>query len=337
MSLKLSILRAVPQILLTTPSDSLYEILGGPTLIHLEGERKDRLFVSTLLHGNEDTGWLAVRALFEKYAACKLPRSLSVFIGNVDAARLRARRLDHQPDYNRVWPGALASETPESMLMKEVVSEMDTYELFASVDIHNNTGTNPHYTCITRLDESYFYLATLFSRTVVFFQQPLGTQTSVFSARCPAVALECGKPGSAGSVEHALQFLEDCLHLQSFPTHAFPGDDMDLFHTVATVKVCEDTTFGFGPGPEMLKFDPALDQLNFRELDPGTSFGLVEGNSLFGLKVMNGIGQNVTENYFALRGHALVTKRPLMPAMLTCDTRIIRQDCLCYLMERKSY
>jgi succinylglutamate desuccinylase len=337
MSPKLSILHEVPQALLNASSDSLYELLGGSTLIHLEGERKDRLFVSTLLHGNEDTGWLAVRALFEKYASCKLPRSLSIFIGNVDAARLRVRRLDHQPDYNRVWPGVLGPDTPESMLMKEVVSEMDAYKLFASVDIHNNTGTNPHYACITRLDESYFYLATLFSRTVVFFQQPLGTQTSVFSARCPSVALECGKPGSTGSVEHALQFLEDCLHLQSFPARAFPRHDMDLFHTVATVKICENTTFGFGLGPEMLKFNPALDQLNFREIDPGTPFGLVEGSGVLGLNVTSGTGQNVTEHYFALRDRELVTKRPLMPAMLTCDTKIIRQDCLCYLMERKSY
>ena len=25
---------------------------------------------------------------------------------------------------------------------------------------------------------------------------------------------------------------------------------------------------------------------------------------------------------------------PVMPSMLTCDPEVIRQDCLCYLMER---
>ncbi len=337
MSLKLSILHEVPQVLLNAPSDSLYELLGGPTLIHLEGGREDRLFVSTLLHGNEDTGWLAIRTLFAKYASSKLPRSLSVFIGNVEAARWRVRRLDHQPDYNRVWPGASGPDTPESALMKTVMDEMDAYPLFASVDIHNNTGTNPHYACITWLDDSCFYLATLFGRTVVHFQQPSGTQTGAFSSRCPAVALECGKPGSVGSVEHAVQFLEACLHLQDFPTRAFPRCDMDLFHTVATVKVDEHTVFGFGPGHGVLRFDPALDRLNFRELRPGTAFGSVEDGAWPGLKVTNGDGHDVTEQYFALRDNRLITKRPLMPAMLTCDVRVIRQDCLCYLMERKAY
>ncbi|MFO7579624.1 MAG: M14 family metallopeptidase [Nitrosomonas halophila] len=336
MNPELRILHAVPPALLAASSDALLELLGGPTLIHLEGERQDRLFVSTLLHGNEDTGWLAIRKLLAKYAAVKLPRSLTIFIGNVEAARWRLRRLDHQPDYNRIWPGTSKPDLPESALMRAVVSEMEDCSLFASVDIHNNTGTNPHYACITLLEDANYYLATLFGRTVVYFRQPLGTQTSAFSARCPAVALECGKPGSIGSVEHALQFLEACLHLQAFPAHPFPKHDIDLFHTVATVKVCEHTTFGFGPGPGVLKFDPALDQMNFRELKPGTSFGSIDGHASLGLRATNGHGQDVTEQYFARRDNLLVTKRFLMPAMLTCDAKIIRQDCLCYLMERKA-
>jgi len=337
--LTLRILHAVPDALLSAESDQLDDLLGGPTLIHLDGsESEDRLFVSTLLHGNEDTGWLAIRALLTKYAArktaYKLPRSLSIFIGNVAAARLRLRRFDGQPDYNRVWPGSKDVDSAESRLMRKVVDEMAQYRLFASIDIHNNTGINPHYVCLTWLDDSFFYLATLFSRTAVYFQQPPGTQAAAFSARCPAVAIECGKPNSPGSVDHALQYLEDCLHLRTFPTHPFPKRDIDLFHTVATVRIDEHTSFGFGSDPCALNFDPALDQLNFRELPPGSVFGSVNGDGQTGLMVTDENGRDVTERYFALHGKQLITRRPLMPAMLTRDTRVIRQDCLCYLMER---
>ncbi|MDV3241139.1 MAG: hypothetical protein LOY00_05035, partial [Methylocaldum sp.] len=38
----------------------------------------------------------------------------------------------------------------------------------------------------------------------------------------------------------------------------------------------------------------------------------------------------------ALGEDRLVLKRAVMPSMLTLDKRIIRQDCFCYLMERKS-
>ena len=339
MQLKLRILHDVPDALLCADSDQLYDLLGGPTLIHLYGSSSDnRLFVTTLLHGNEDTGWLAIRELFAKYVAPgathKLPRDLSIFIGNVAAARLRLRRFDDQPDYNRVWPGAKDIDSAESRLMREVVEAMDQYRLFASVDIHNNTGINPHYACLTWLDNSFFYLATLFSRTVVYFQQPPGTQTATFSARCPAIALECGKPGSPGSVDHALRFLEACLHLRVFPSHPFPRGDMDLFHTVATIKISEQTTFGFGLDNCMLNLEPGLDQLNFRELMPGTVFGSINGNGITGLTATDINGMDMTECYFTLRGKQIVTKHPLIPAMLTCDSRVIRQDCLCYLMER---
>jgi hypothetical protein len=32
----------------------------------------------------------------------------------------------------------------------------------------------------------------------------------------------------------------------------------------------------------------------------------------------------------------VLLKRRTMPAMLTTDARIVREDCLCYLMERLS-
>ena len=59
-----------------------------------------------LQHGNEVTGWEAVRRLLKShYQIDELPRSLLIFIGNPLAAKHRLRRLDDQPDFNRCWPG----------------------------------------------------------------------------------------------------------------------------------------------------------------------------------------------------------------------------------------
>jgi succinylglutamate desuccinylase len=88
-------------------------VLPGPALIHLPGRRIPPLFVSVLLHGNEDTGWLAAQSVLKKYATVELPRALSLFIGNVEAARTGLRRLDGQPDYNRVWPGSEEAHPPK--------------------------------------------------------------------------------------------------------------------------------------------------------------------------------------------------------------------------------
>jgi hypothetical protein len=164
----------LPDDFLYASAGGLHQILPGPTLIHLPGRRTQPLFVSVLLHGNEDTGLKAVQSVLGNYRDRELPRALSLFIGNVQAAAQGQRHLESQPDYNRVWPGADSAELPEHAMMQEVVEQMRARRAFASIDIHNNTGINPHYGCVNRLEAPVLHLATLFSRVVVYFKRPLG-------------------------------------------------------------------------------------------------------------------------------------------------------------------
>ena len=79
----------MPLSLLQADAGDLHEILGGPTLFHLQGRRDPALFVSVLMHGNETTGWYAIREVLLRYVGREgllLPRSLSLFIGNTAAA-----------------------------------------------------------------------------------------------------------------------------------------------------------------------------------------------------------------------------------------------------------
>ncbi len=138
----------IPSRLLETEAARLHELLPGPTLVHLPGRRPEPLFVSVLQHGDEITGWEVVRALHARYRARgrERPRALSVFIGNVAAARAGLRFLPGQPDDNRVWGRpAGAAQLPEERMMQQVVEAMRLRRVFASVDVHNDTGANPHY------------------------------------------------------------------------------------------------------------------------------------------------------------------------------------------------
>ena len=328
---------ALPPGLLDLPASKLGEVLPGPALIHLPGRRTSPLFVSVLLHGNEDTGWQAAQSVLKKYATTELPRALSLFIGNVDAARAGVRRLDGQPDYNRVWPGSEEAHPAELAMMQQVVDVMQARGVFASIDIHNNTGLNPHYACVNRLERHFLHLATLFSRTVVYFIRPLGVQSAAFAELCPAVTVECGKPGTPGSVDHAAAFMEACLHLSEFPEHPVAPHDIDLFHTVATVKVPDAVSFGFGAPDADIDFVPELDHFNFRELAHGDVWGRVRQGSPARLQAMDERGEDISENLFDHHENGITLRRRLMPAMLTRDERVIRQDCLCYLMERIPY
>jgi hypothetical protein len=331
-------LDALPEGLLELPAEALHGALGGPTLVHLAGQREPALFVSILLHGNETTGWEAVRSWlrgFEPGGGTKpLPRSLSLFIGNTSAAAQGLRRLDGQPDYNRVWPGGDDLASHEARLMQQVVDAMSRRGVFASVDLHNNTGLNPHYACINRIDSDFLHLAALFGRTVIYFVTPRGVQSMAMAELCPAVTLECGKVGQTHGVEHAVDYLDACLHLAEFPGHPVADHDVDLYHTVAVARVPEAVSLGFDRADVDLSLVGGLDRMNFRELPADTLLGEVRNGVTLPIKVSDEQGEDVTNRYLTWEGGRLRTGLPLMPAMLTCDERVIRQDCLCYIMER---
>ena len=286
-----------------------------------------------MLHGNEVTGWQTIQHVLRRYQAQPLPRALSLFVGNVEAARYGMRCLDGQPDYNRIWKGQ--GDGPEAVMVRQVLEEMRLRRPFACVDVHNNTGRNPHYACINRLSPNFMSLASLFSRTVVYFTRPDEVLSMAFAELCPAVTIECGRPGEPHGVEHAVEFIDACLHLSAYPVHGVAAHDIDLFHTVAVVKVPPHLSIGVEGEVADLCLPAEVDHLNFRELVPGTVMGFLKQGTINGaLAVINEAGEDVGERYFDVEQSTIRTRTPVMPSMLTMDTKIIRQDCLCYLMER---
>ena len=322
----------LPAGLLEREAAELADVLGGPALLHIPGRKGPPVFVSVLLHGNETTGWEAVRTVLRRYADRVLPRAVSLFVGNVAAAREGARYLPGQSDFNRIWGGG---EAPEARMAEEVLDRLAEQGVFAGVDIHNNSGRNPHYACVNRLDHRFLHLATLFSRTVVYFRRPETTLSNNLAELCPAVTVECGEPGRPDGVAHAAELLEAVLHLGELPATRLPPQDYDLFHTVARVTLPPGVTADFSRGDLLLRGD--LDHLNFVELPPGTGFGQVRAGVERASQVLEARsedGEEVADRYFWIDGPELRTRQRVMPAMLSRDPVIIRQDCLCYLMER---
>jgi len=333
-TLHLKQLDYLPEDLLEVNFKDLHTILPEPTLIHLSGKHTAPLFVSVLLHGNEPTGFLAIQSLLKKYQHKELPRSLSVFFGNVTAASHDLRRLDKQPDYNRIWPGTELPDSAETEMAQKIVAIMKKRNVFASVDVHNNTGLNPHYACINNLDNQFLQLASLFGRLIVYFIRPKGVQSAAFAQICPAVTLECGRPDQQHGLEHALEFLNSCLRLTELPQHQILAQNIDLFHTVAQVKINDKVNFSFNQVDTDLLLNEDLERMNFTEVSPGTVLGTCKNNAPMPLIAKDEYGNEVTDHFFTFQNGELQINCLTMPSMLTLDERVIRQDCLCYLMER---
>lgn len=325
----LKIRDSLPDEFLNAYPAELKTLLGGPTLIHLAGEQARPLFVSILLHGNEITGLLAVQSLLARYRSVALPRAVSVFIGNVEAARVGKRLLPGQRDYNRIWINASGAEHDMTHMVLEVMRDRD---VFACIDIHNNTGKNPYYAIIAQADVDHLKCAALFSDTVVYATCPDTTCTVAFSTLCPSVTVEAGLPGDPVGVEQTVSFLETCLRIEDFGAQTLTP--VNLYHTVAVVKVRDCCSYGFLGEDVDLQLIDDIDQYNFRELEPGTRLARVRNGDQRCLDVQHVDGRQVYTDYFVVSGGELEAVKPVMPAMLTTNRDIISLDCLCYLMER---
>ncbi|WBK00992.1 M14 family metallopeptidase [Methylocystis parvus] len=328
-----AVMDRLPPGFLDCPADRLVDILPGPTLFDLPGRDPNPLFVSTLLHGNEYSGLDAMQQVLRAHAARGLPRALLFFVGNIRAAAANLRTLPDERDYNRVWPGSLFCGEAQAEMARWVYDYAKRRGLFASIDIHNNTGFNPHYACVRRLEPKFIALAQLFSRIVVHFQRPVGTQAAAFADLCPAITVECGKAGAGSATQHAVELVEAALSIAHLPDHPPAPHDVDILRTCAIVKPPAEASFSFDGAPADFMFRSDIDHLNFSELTPGASFGVARSGMR--LDVLPGDGDDAQPGeYFDYAGGEIRLSRAAIPAMLTIDPRAVKLDCLCYLMHR---
>lgn len=315
-------------------TDELAAILGGPALIRMPGRHTQPLFVATLLHGNESTGWNAVCELMRGMDPHALPRALTLFIGNVQAAREGLRHLDGQSDYNRIWCGHQGSE---SALAAKVLAEVTRDRPIACVDLHNTSGENPVYGCVHRLDDASPALARHFAERLVLIRHPESLLTMALSSLAPSTTVECGKPGNQAVTERISErlfaLLADTTFLQAKRmTGSLPGNEK-IVRSIARVRVPEQVSFTMSGADADLRLVANLEQYNFQLIPDGTVIATIRPGCDARLEAFDDNGVDVADRFFRRDGDRLVAAGAIMPSLFTPNERIVRQDCLCYLME----
>lgn len=324
---RLDHLSRLPAALLGITPAEITRVLPNPALFSLAG-RDDPLYISVLLHGNETAGFHVLQELTRRYGDAAPPRSLIVFVGNVRATSAAVRYLPDQPDFNRIWRGG---EGPYRELAFEVTEAARRAGVFASIDVHNNTGANPHYGCVASLRPADLHLAAMFAPVGVHYHIPNTTQSAAFSEFCPAVTVECGKSGDRAGVARALALIEAAMRIDRFPDHPPASDALKLYETVGRVVIDPRQSFAFGEARADLVLRADLEDLNFTEVPAGTPWATGSG-ARHALRVVNEHDDDLTDAFFDFGNGAVVLKRAVTPAMISRDETAIRLDCLCYLM-----
>lgn len=330
MNNQLSVLKKIPDGFFDVEISNIREVFPSPTLIQLKGEKQTPLFVSILLHGNEYSGLKVIQSILTKYQE-NLPRSLFIFVGNVAAAEANCRKLKDQTDFNRCWPGTDITTNETTQMMQKIMDIITQTALFAAIDIHNNTGTNPHYACITDVTQDNQHLVTMFNHIGMVFKRPKGVSTMAFDGVCPAATLECGKPGEAFGIQHATELVDALLHMDHFPQKPVAPHDLQLMQSHATLNISDNISFSFDQSTQAdLTFESGFELKNFTEITPSDIFAFTRSKNP--LVITNQQGEDVTKELVRIENDKIYLNKTLMPAMITLDETIIKQDCLCYLL-----
>jgi hypothetical protein len=327
---KLNILNSLPADILSINSTQLHDVIGGPTIVHLNKEANDHLVISCLLHGNETTGFYGIVDFLKSLDLDSLGRGIVIIFGNTLAAKTKVRHLSDQRDYNRIWDGG---ESDEEVFANDVIDYCKELKLFASIDIHNNTGKNPYYGCVNLRDTNYLNLARAFSKKIVYFTEPKEVCSMAFSKICPAVTIEAGQPDLAEGIDKVKNYLLQIYHINSLEelTPAFPSP---IFYTNARIKVHKEARIDFHN--ELTKdidisLISTLELLNFDFINEGKCLGWCRRHDLF--TVVDNEGFDVTEQYFEFVEDRIITKRMFIPSMFTMNEFVLKEDCLGYIMQ----
>lgn len=334
--MRLDRVETLPKAFLEIDYRDIKTLFPNPSLIYLKGDKNPPLFISILLHGNEYSGLMIMQQLLKKYQSINgydLPRSIWLFIGNVEASSKGLRTLKEEVDFNRAWRGTLEPSTPTAKMVEEVMQTITKEELFCAIDLHNNTGKNPPYGCISVVNDKNRYLCSLFNHIAMVFHSPKGVSTMAFDDICPAITLECSTPGNSIAIEKAFYLLEDLLHMHEFPTKAISKSELQLVTNSAVIYINSEITFGFEDeeGSFDLTLIKAFDRHNFSDLEKGEIFGYTTHPKP--LIVKDEQRREITEEIIEIKEGNISLKQSLIPAMITLDKTIIRQDCLCYLLK----
>ncbi len=331
--LSLPILDYVPEDFVQASPKAIMDMFPGPTLLDLPGRTSPPLFVSTLLHGNEASGLLAVQEILRRFRESGLPRRLIVFIGNPEAARAGVRTLDCQHDFNRSWPGTHHPETREAKLIRQVYNYVARQHPVASIDIHNTTGRNPKFAVVDRLDPPFLNLAARFSSRVILFDKTNGLQQQAMARICPAVTVECGQTGTPGCERHAIKLIEACL-LDNDPANLTLTDKpLTILKAFVAITVPGSVSFSLDGSPADICFRKDIDLLNFRIIKAGTVIAEISGEPGTCLQ-QEALTELAPPDFFDFTRGKLTLTRPAIPTMLTQDKRAVELDCLCHFMQR---
>jgi hypothetical protein len=308
--------------------------LEGPSVWRVGGRDSSRVrMVTTLLHGNEPSGFLAVH---DWLRSGEYPATDVVFVvAHVEAARLNPvfthRRAPKRRDLNRCFLGPF--EDVEGEIARAILEVVRDVRPEALIDVHNNTGHNPAYGVGVEPTPEALWLTALFGRDFVWSHLQLGALLEAVED-CPAVTVEVGKSHAAEADRVAREGLSRFLNAETLFDANAQAAPVRVLLMPMRARMAPGCTLVMAQQPDAqadLTMPDDLDRHNFETVDVGARVGWVRGEAC-PLQLLDEDGTDRAPDYFEHRNGELVARRPFMPIMITVDAAIAASDCLFYVV-----
>jgi hypothetical protein len=315
--------------------------LGGPTLIVLDGEERERTrAMATLLHGNEPSG---ARAIHQWLLGGRRPRTkLLCLVASVHTAlheeALRHRSMPGQRDQNRCFrppfddaPGHIAGHFLE--LLQQHRPE-------CLLDLHNTSGVGPAFGVVPHEDLAHEAIVSRFCSHLIVTDLRLGSLMEISGSPCPAVTVECGGARDPVADRIAREGLERYL-LDEDVMGTLAGERrLDVYHHPVRLELEPGASIAYCDEPL-----PGMDShrgagagaLQLRRRRPRYAHRLAGGARHRGAARAQRRGEDVLAQYFTARDGRLYPSQKLRLFMVTTNPQIALSDCLLYASPEREH
>ncbi len=327
----LSIIRSKSITLPDTPEEWLTQ-LHDSTVIEIKGKNTDQWrVISTLIHGNEPSGLLAVFRLLKQQL---IPETnVAIIISSVRAARhapvFTQRFIPGEFDLNRRF-GYFDCHDRVTELAKHITEYIRGLCPQFVADLHNTSGNGPAFAVSISDHIDVRKMASLFTSEMVVTQLVVGSLMEQ-NFNCPIVTIECGGAKEVASHDTAYKGL---ISLVTEPD-IFSMDPPDI-HVIChpvRIKAHEGISLCYG----MDKTDEVditlisdIEKLNYQVTEAGTELAWLDRSLRDCLTAINDHGEEVIEALFEIVNGRLTAKRNLRVFMATERADIALSDCIFY-------
>lgn len=336
---KLSYLQNItPNDIPETYQQWLYD-LNAPTIVDFTCNNTDKWrVVTTLLHGNEPSGFIALHRWIKEECFKDLVVNIRFIIVSIEAAQFEpaftTRYLSGGKDMNRCFG---VKSLSDYYLRAELISScIRQVKPEAIIDLHNTSGANPAFSVSCSASHQHLSMTSLFCDRVIVSHLKLGALLEQDFA-CPIITIECGGANDENSHLTAFSGIQRFCHLTDVLCTE-SEHTIEVIYQPIRFLIKKGTTLSYSDDlPSVgITLREDIESLNFGISYKGTHIGKTDQLGLANFCIEDEHLHGKPEDYFNIEGNNIITKSDLRVFMATKIPAIAVHDCLFYMVKEKS-